>query len=57
MSCFLRFLPPTIEQFQQRALIDRELLQRLSLDARHNAGNEPARLAHFDHREQRAVSF
>jgi hypothetical protein len=57
MSCFLRFLPPTIEQFQQRALINRELLQRLSLDARHNAGNEPARLAHFDHREQRAVSF
>src|ERR1017187_1172229 len=41
-SCFLRFLPPSIQQLQQCALIDRELLQRLALDARHDAGNEPA---------------
>jgi integrase len=40
-ACFLRFLPPAIEQFQQRALIDRELLQRRALDARHDTGNQP----------------
>ena len=49
MSCFLRFLPPAIEQFQQRALIDRELLQRRALDARHDTGDQPTRLAHLDH--------
>jgi probable HAF family extracellular repeat protein len=31
----IQTLPPAIEQFQQRALIDRELLQRRALDARH----------------------
>src|SRR4029077_18791081 len=41
-SCFLRFLTPAIEKLQQCALVDRELLQRLALDARHDAGNEPA---------------
>ena len=49
MSCFLRFLPPAIEQFQQCALIDRELLQRRALDARHDTGDQPTRLAHLDH--------
>src|SRR6202030_660758 len=49
MSCFLRFLPPAMEQFQQRALIDRELLQRRALDARHDTGDQPIRLAHLDH--------
>ena len=32
-SCFLRFLTPAIENLQQCALIDRELLQRLALHA------------------------
>ena len=46
-----------LQQLQQCALVDRELLQRLALDARHDAGNEPARLAHLDHGDQRAVRF
>jgi hypothetical protein len=46
-----------MHNLQQCALVDRELLQRLALDARHDAGNEPARLAHFDYRDQRAVSI
>src|SRR4029077_11708429 len=53
--CFLCFDTPAIEQIQQCALVDRELLQRLALDARYDAGNEPARLAHLDHGDQRAV--
>src|SRR5271156_3418618 len=56
-SCFLRFLSPSMQQFQQCALIYRKLLQRLALDARHDAGNEPARQAHLDHSDQRAVRF
>jgi hypothetical protein len=56
-SCFLRFLPPSMQQLQQCALVDRELLQRLALNARHDAGNEPARQAHLDHSDQRAVRF
>src|SRR4029077_3897642 len=38
-------------------LVDRELLQRLALDAGHDAGNEPARQAHLDDGDQRAVRF
>ena len=30
---------------------------RLTLDARHDAGNEPSRQTHFDHRDQCAVLF
>jgi hypothetical protein len=40
---FLRFLPPSLQQLQQRAFIDGKLLQRLALDARHDTGNEPTR--------------
>src|SRR5262245_11554796 len=56
-SCFLRFLPPSMQQPQYCALIDRELLQRLALDARRDTGNEPTRQAHFDDRNQCAGWF
>ena len=42
-SRFLRFFPPSMQQLQQCALVDREFFQRLALNARHNTGNEPAR--------------
>ena len=32
-----------------------ELLQRLAIDAGHDPGNQPTRLAHLDHRDQRAI--
>jgi hypothetical protein len=32
-------LPPSMQQLQQCALVDRQLLQWLALDARHDAGN------------------
>src|SRR6266404_737598 len=54
-SCFLRFLSPSMQQLQQCALVDRELFQRLALDARHDTSNEPARQAHLNDRNQRAV--
>src|SRR6267142_2731606 len=56
-SCFLRFLSPSMQQLQQCALVDRELFQRLALDARHDTGNEPARQSHLNDRNQRAVRF
>ncbi len=43
VPCLLRFVPPSIQQLQQSAFIDCKLFQWLALDARHNAGNEPAR--------------
>src|SRR5258706_727033 len=54
-SCFLRFLSPSMQQLQQCALVDRELFQRLALDARYDTSNEPARQAHLNDRNQRAV--
>jgi hypothetical protein len=56
-SRFLRFFAPSMQQLQQCPLVNRRLLQRLALDARHNTGNEPARRAHLDDRNQRAIRF
>src|SRR5258708_40185619 len=55
MPCLRSFLSPSMQQLQQCALVDRELLQRLALDARHDAGDEPVRQAQFDNGDQRAV--
>ena len=51
--CGLR--PPSAQQVQQCALVDREFLQRLALDTWNNASDKPTRLAHLDHRDQRRV--
>jgi hypothetical protein len=55
MPCLRRFFSPSMQQLQQCALVDRELLQRLALDARHDAGDQLARQAQFDNGDQRAV--
>jgi hypothetical protein len=55
VSCLLRFLSPSMQQLQQCALIDPEFLQRLALDARHDAGDEPALQAQFDDADQCAI--
>jgi hypothetical protein len=52
---FLRFATPAMQQPQQSFLVRGELLYRLSLDPRDNGGDEPARLAHLDHGDQRAI--
>lgn len=46
-----------MQQLQQCALVDPELLQWLALDTRHDAGDEPAREAQLDDADQRAVRF
>ena len=46
-----------MQQLQQCALVNSELFQRLALDARHDTGNEPARQAHLNDSDQRAVRF
>ena len=46
-----RLLPPAMQELQEPLLVDCELLQRLAFDSRHDAGNEPAGLAHLDHRD------
>ncbi len=55
VAFLLGLRPPAAQQLQQRMLIDREFLQRLTLNTRSNASDKPARLAHLDHRDQRRV--
>ena len=50
-----RLVPPAPQQPQQRLLVRLELLERLALEARDDPGHQPARLAHLDDRDQRAV--
>jgi len=57
LSCLVRLFSPAIEQLQQGVLVDLKLLRRLALDTRHNPRNEPARRAHLDHSDQRAIRF
>src|SRR6266404_6282792 len=57
VSCLLRFLSPSMQQLQQCTLVDPELLQRLALDARHDAGDEPALQTHLYDGDQCAVRF
>ena len=52
VSRLLRFLPPSMQQLQQCALVNRKLLQRLALDARYDTGDQPTRLAQLDHGDQ-----
>src|SRR5271155_4120418 len=42
-----RLVSPALNQPQQCRRIRLQFLQRLALDARHDAGNEPARQTHF----------
>src|SRR5258705_11374422 len=55
MPCLPLFFSPSMEPLQQCAPVDRELLQRLALNARHDAGDEPVRQAQFNNGDQRAV--
>src|SRR5450830_140474 len=55
VSCLLGFISPSMQQLQQCVLVDGEFLQRLTLDARYDACNEPTRETHFDDGDQRAV--
>ena len=51
----LGLFAPAPYQGEQCVRVRRKLLQRLALDPGNQAADESARLAHFDHRHQRAV--
>ena len=51
----LRFATPAMQQLEQSCFVRVQLLCRVALDSRNNAGDEPARLAHLDHCDQRAI--
>jgi hypothetical protein len=55
VSRLLCLRSPSMQQLQQCVLVDPKLLQRLTLDPGHDAGNEPARLAQLDDGNQRLV--
>ena len=46
---FRRFIPPALQQTQQRLLIGRQLLQWMTFGSRNDTGDKPTRLAHLDH--------
>src|SRR5258708_17332852 len=52
---FGRSAPPASQQPEQRLLVRREFLQRMSVDARNDRRNKPARLAQLDDRNERAI--
>ena len=54
-SALARLVAPALQQVQQSGLGGRELLQRLAFDPRNAPGDEPARLAHLDDRNERAI--
>ena len=43
------FIPPAVQQPQQRLLVRPEFLQRVALDPRNEPGNEPTRETQFNH--------
>jgi hypothetical protein len=50
-----RLVAPPLQQPQQRLLVCNELLQRVAFHPRNNPGDEPARLAHLDDGNERAI--
>ena len=55
MAGLRRFVAPTIQKLEEGVAVRAELLQWIAIESRHNAGDQPARLAHLDHRDQRCV--
>jgi hypothetical protein len=49
------FVPPTMQELQQRRLIGSEPFERLALDAWNSPRNEPLRLAHLNHGDDCAI--
>jgi len=54
-ACLDCLISPPLQEPQQRAFVDRQLLQGMTLEPRHDSGDEPTRLAHLDDRDQRGV--
>ena len=52
-----RLVLPALQQSEQRLRVRLELLHRVALDPGNDAGDQPARLAHLDDRDQRAIRF
>jgi hypothetical protein len=50
-----RFVAPAVQQRKQPFWARLQLLARLTLNARNNAANKPARVAQLDHGNDRAI--
>ena len=50
-----RFAAPALQHLQQLFGVRRQLLQRMAFDPRNNRADQPARLAHLDYGNQRAI--
>src|SRR4029077_12793647 len=54
-ACLGRFVPPAIQQLEQRRLIGGKFLQPLSVDPRNYAGDQPGRSAHLNDGDKGAI--
>jgi hypothetical protein len=52
-----RVKPAAVPNFIANATMRSRRPQRLALDARHDTGNKPTRLAHLDYSDHRAIRF
>jgi hypothetical protein len=50
-----RLVAPAVQQLEQCRLIGRNFLQRLAIDPRNDAGDQPGRLAYLDDCNKRAI--
>ena len=52
---FRRFIPPAVQQPQQRLLVRFEFLQRVAVDPRNDPSNQPTRETQFYYGDDRAI--
>jgi len=52
MARLRRFTAPTMQKLQESVAVRRELLQGITIESRHDARDQPARLAHLNHSDQ-----
>src|SRR5215204_2706333 len=50
-----RLCAPTVEELEESVLVRSELFERMTRDPRHYPCHQPTRLAHLDHRNDRAI--
>jgi hypothetical protein len=55
LTCLCPFVAPAMQQRQQQRLARFQLLNRMPCDARDDPGDQPARLAHLNNGNQRAI--
>lgn len=57
MPKLCRLVAPVVQQPEQRVFLGAKLFQRMTIQAGDNSSDKPAREAHLNDRDQRAILF